>query len=904
MQYTISMDGEADMYTVLKYIHDHIAEPMTIAEMSERFGYSPWYFCDLFHRFTGMTFGEYIRHQRIQLAALDILDDRKATDVAVTYGYETLGGFNKAFLKEYGCLPREFKKKSRLYHIEYKERRDQMIHMSDRCMILRDNAVNQKPINRVILAQHPILFEEGIWEAVQKGLSGHSRIAAGMVNVMTKAKPIIQEYELLVGYNYADTPYPEFWTPQDTPEDLMLVLEAGFTEQQFRDHIAHHDEVIQYWQYDRHAWEYNVTHNDMIANGQFPFLKDFSAAELELDDEWAAIGRCMSDNHTIIGYERVLQKGFSGLLQDIAEAEQRNGPSDMYEAMKKLCHAAVVLSHRYADKAEELAKAPSISQQRREELEQIARNCRRVPEYPAETFWEAVQSLLFAHIINTWEDGINANSLGRLDQILYPYYRRDLELGTITREQAFELICCLWIKFYRDYDVQQSCVGGCDREGNDAVNELSYMMLDATEELDFIRCLSVRFSPRTDKKFIRRALEVVGHVQKGVPFFFNDDVMIPALTAAGIALEDAREYTQIGCVETVLPGLSNPHAVSGETNLLKAIEYTFGNGRSLFESSRTPGLSTGQLNQLTTFAAFKEAVYRQIENILSVTCKKVYLWMKAAEKFNPKPYKSLLSDDCISRNRDFNDHGVKYDFYQIMLGGVPNLADSLMVIKQFVYEEKKYTLEFFKKQLESNFPDEAFRQECLHKAPKFGNDVDEVDELAGDIIDFACDVLEKLSTQYGVRFHAQPFTFLWMVDHGRVTAASPDGRRSGEIIAYSVSPMQGRDFSGFTALMNSLAKLPTKRCPGTTSAIVEVDPKLFTDSNIERFADILLVAAEKGACNVQFNTIDAETMIDAQKHPELHNNLAVRVSGFSQKFNLLEKPLQDHIIGRTKHKCL
>jgi formate C-acetyltransferase len=227
-----------------------------------------------------------------------------------------------------------------------------------------------------------------------------------------------------------------------------------------------------------------------------------------------------------------------------------------------------------------------------------------------------------------------------------------------------------------------------------------------------------------------------------------------------------------------------------------------------------------------------------------------------------------------------------------------------MVIKKLVYEDRKYTLSYFYDQLSNDFPNEAFRQECIHKVPKFGNDFDEVDGIAANIIDYSCDVLDELESKYNLVFYAQPFTYLWMVDHGRVTAATPDGRKKGEIIAYSVSPMQGRDFNGFTALLNSISKLPTKRCAGTTSAIVEVDPKLFTDGNISRFADILDSAAKKGLCNVQFNTIDAETLIDAQKYPEKYSNLAVRVSGFSQKFVLLDKKLQDHIIGRTKHKCL
>ena len=893
------------MYSVLKYINEHIGEPLTAANLAEHFGYSPWYFSDLFHRFTGTVFCEYIRHQRMQLAAMEVLDGEKIVDIAMKYGYETQSGFNKAFLKEFGCLPREFKKKNGLYHIEYGERRKQRMRISARCNILRERVVSEKTCNRKILAQHAILFEEGIWKHLQRGDGGgHTRIAAGMENVMMNSMVVIQEGELLVGYNYADTPYPEFWTPKDTSEDLKLVLEAGFTEEQFRKYLEHHEEVLKYWQYDRHAWNYNATHDVEVFDGQFSFLKDFSKKELEMDDEWAAIGRCMSDNHTIIGYEKVLKKGFSGLLEDIEAAEKINGTSDMYEAMKMLCKAAGILGERYADEAVKIAGQANCTPERKGELKKIAAICRKVPKYPAETFHEALQSLFFTHVFNTWEDGINANSLGRLDQILYPYYKKDMEEGRITKDEAFELICCLWIKFYRDYDVQQSCIGGCDREGKDAINELSYMMLDATEGLDFIRCLSVRFHSGTDKEFIKRALEVVGHVQKGVPFFFNDAVIIPALVSQGIDIEDAREYTQIGCVETVLPGMSNPHAVSGETNLLKAMEYVLANGRSMFESGRHPGLETGKRSDLWDYSMFRAAVYKQIENIISITCKKVYLWMKAAEVYNPKPYKSLLSDDCIIRNKDFNNHGVKYDFYQIMLGGVPNLADSMLVVKKFVYDEKKYSLDYLYQQLMEDFPDEAFRQECLHKVAKFGNDIDEVDEIAADIVHFSCDVLEKKSAEYGIRFHAQPFTFLWMLDHGKVTAATPDGRKKGEIIAYSVSPMQGRDFCGFTAVLNSLSKLPTRRCPGTTSAIIEVEPKLFTDSNIEKFADILLASAEKGLCNVQFNTVDAETMLDAQKHPEFHNNLAVRVSGFSQKFNLLERPMQDHIIGRTKHKVL
>lgn len=779
-----------------------------------------------------------------------------------------------------------------------------MYQLSERCERLRESAVETKPNNCRILPQHTILFEAGLYNYIASGGTGmHSRIAAGIANVIENSEPIIERDELLVGYNYADTPYSEFWQPDASEECRDLVMQAGFTRSQYEEHLRHHAEVLKYYQFDRQVFDYSTTHSIHFNNGEIGFLKDFSKADLELDTEWAAIGRSMTDNHTIVDYSLVLKMGFAGLKAKVEAYEEKNGCSDMYAAMKQVCDAACNLGVCYARHAEKLLLAET-NPSRRTELMEIAQTCRRVPAMPAGTFREALQSLVFAHYINTWEDGINANSLGRLDQILYPYYQADIEAGRITRAQAFELICCLWIKLYRDYDVQQSCIGGCGPDGSDAINDLSWMMLDATEALGFVRCISVRFTSRTDASFIRRALEVVGRVQKGIPFFFNDDALIPALVSKGISLEDARQYSQIGCVETVLPGLCNPHAVSGETNLLKAVEYVFGDGRSLFHPDFTPGLSTGVLSELADYNRFKDAVYRQVRNILEVTCRKVALWSTVAAKYNPKPVKSLLTLDCVESGRDFNDRGARYDYYQIMLGGVVNLADSLLSVKHIVYDEQICTLEYMKEQLENDFPNEAFRQLCLHRARKFGNDEDEVDMVAAEIIHFCCDVLECMEAKYQLRFHAQPFTFLWMVEHGSVTAASPDGRHRGENIAYSVSPMLGRDMNGVTAVLNSLSKLPSKRCPGTISAIVEVDPLLFSESNIPVLTEILRTAAERGLSNVQFNTVDVETLLDAQVHPERHNNLAVRVSGFSQKFNLLDRPLQDHIIGRTKHKCL
>ena len=867
------------MYNVLKYIHDHIKEALNLSDISQQFGYSKWHFCVKFREYTGRSFVKYVRYFRLQLAALDILQGAKISDVAVEYGYDGISGFNKAFLTEFGCYPSDYKKNAKEASNYYERKKITMFQLNDRCELLRNSVMEVNDYEDLFCAQHRVYSSLGQAEAKNRGLSNMEIVGEGIARVLECFKPVIQPCELIVGFNFPDSKYAGEFKPENTEHDIALMRLNGISD----------DDIKKYFKIEAPAIS--------------KVAPSITQEERNSASEWAGIGRCIGSNHTVLGYEEVLKLGFRGLLERIEELERKNGELPLYSSAKRICLAACGLGKKYADEARHL-KVQKDNSYSESDLDSIIAVCERVPEYPATTFHEAVQSLWFAHIINTWEDYINANSLGRLDQILYPYYRSDIEKGIITKDEAFELICCLWIKLYRKYDVQQSCVGGTSPDGSSEINELSYMMLDATEQLDFIRCLSVRYSQNSDKEFLKRALEVVGHVQKGVPFFFNDDVVIPALESKGISHEDACDYTQIGCVETVIPGKSNPHAVTGETNLLKAIEYVLCNGYSMMYPDMKNGIETGTLGSLDTFEKFYNATVQQVYHILDLTCSSVKKHRDVYGIDNPKPYKSLLTKGCLESGKDFNDAGALYDYYQIMLGGIPNLADSLEVVRKFVYQDKKYTLEELRDILIADYPNEAVRQEFINKAAKFGNDIDTVDSIAVDIVTKACDMLDMLSEKYSLSFHAQPFTFLWMIDHGRESAASPDGRRKGEIIAYSVSPMQGRDFNGLTALLNSIAKFPTKRTPGTTSAIVEVDPKLFIDRNIPMLTDILLAASAKGLNNVQFNTIDADMLIDAQKHPEKYNNLAVRVSGFSQKFNLISPELQNHIISRTKHSCL
>ena len=757
-----------------------------------------------------------------------------------------------------------------------------MRQLSARCAALRDMAEHTKALSPYICAQRDFYHTRG---CIRAGKAPSEVInATGQASVIENTRPVIQDGELIVGWNFGDGKYGENWLPADNEEDRAVMRQNGFDDEQISWYFANRPSAGQHMQ-------------------RAPSRPPYSEQERQLAEERTVLARCIAHNHTVIGYEEVLTHGFAGLLKRVEDAAKQQGDSPFYEGCRIVLAAACTMGDHYAEEAGRLA-ASERDPKRKAELRQIEARCRRVPREPAETLADAAQSLWFAHILNTWEDGINANSLGRLDQILFPYYRRDIERGTLTEEEAFELICCLWVKLYRDYDVQQSCVGGCLTDGSSAVNALSWMMLDATEALGFIRCLSVRFSPETEPAFIRRALEVVGHLQKGVPFFFNDSVMIPALTAKGIALEDARDYTQIGCVETVIPGKSNPHAVTCEINLLKALEYAFGGGKSLYHPEMTPGARTGDPLLWESFDDLKRAVFAQIDELTEISCRQVTEEIIPARVWGIKPYKSVLTRGCLESGRDFNNHGALYDYYQMMFFGIPNLADSLAAMRKLVFAEKRYTLRELIAALENDFPDEAMRLDFVNKAPKYGNDDAEVDALAAEIMGYACDRMDILSEKYGLSFHAQPFTFFWMLPTGALTAASPDGRRRGESMAYSVSPMQGRDFNGLTALFNSIACLPSVKAPGTASAIVEVDPALFRDENLGYFTDMLLSAAEKGLANVQFNTITTDTLLDAQQNPEKHKNLAVRVSGFSQKFHLLDRDLQDHIISRTKHQRL
>lgn len=770
-----------------------------------------------------------------------------------------------------------------------------MFSLSERLCRLRESALNWQETQTGYIGQrlYPALKALAACPAEMPWMK---RQACMLSAAIRGFEPLVDADELLVGYNFFGA--DDYWLEQTSS----------------RADPEHHDRIRRYLELGLLAGEQidellSIVDRigDMVPGiGFVPERPEHVDRAREEGLYWC---QGTAHNHTVIGYRRVLERGFEALADDcrrrlaglrVVDAQGLRAQM-LLESALEVAAAAAVMGRRYAGRVRML-HAQCADPARRTELARLQEVLENVPAKPARTFYEAVQSLWFAHIVNTWEDGINANSLGRLDQVLYPYYRRDVEAGRLTEEEAFELLCCLWIKLYRDYDVQQVALGGVDAQGRDATNPLTYLMLDVTEALDFVRCLSVRLHRQSPKALLRRSLELVGK-GKGIPFFFNDEVLVPALVDNGIALADARDYAAIGCVEITIPGKANPHAVSNRINLLKCLELALNEGQSL-TTGRQLSPQTRPVREMRCLDDVIDAYEQQVTFFVHQMCREAVRLALEQSLVDPQPFKSLLTEGCLESGRDFNDRGATYDYHESMPMGIPNVADSLAAIEQLVFVEHRLTLAELMEQIRLDYPDEAIRQAMLHGAPKYGNDDDMVDNLAAFVMRRYCELMREVSATYGMPFFAQPFTFLWLVDAGQRTAATPDGRRNGENLAYSISPMQGRDDQGLTALINSLSKLPQRLAAGSTSAIVEAEPVLFSPANLDHLVTLLQIAVEKGVGQLQFNVVSEETLRKAQAEPDKYRNLAVRVSGFSQRFCLLSQEIQDHIIARTKHASL
>ena len=614
-----------------------------------------------------------------------------------------------------------------------------------------------------------------------------------------------------------------------------------------------------------------------------------------------------SGGHTVPSYETIIREGFEG-IRDRVDAElaalepwrpedQRKRP--WLESALAIADAACGLGMRFAAHLNGMADAESDATQATE-YRRLAEICERVPAKPARTFHEAVQALWFGHLVMGWEDGINANSFGRYDQYLHPCYEADIASGRTTPEDALEILEAFHLALYKSYDVQQATIGGVLSDGSDATNDVTYLFLEAVWRVNLIRCMSARVHRGTPKRLLEAAFRIIRR-GGGVPFFFNDEAIVPALVEKGIPVEEARDYAIIGCVEVTIPGRTNPHAVSHMMNTAKCLELALNDGRDL-KTDEQIGPRTGELRNMSDVEQLWAAYAAQVEHFARHA---VELSNRGdAEDYlrNPLPYTSILTEDCIGRGTDMTAGGARYHYHSTCAIGLPNVGDSIHAVEQLVFGDGTMSADTLLDLLRTNWEGgEAERQFIINRIPKYGNGVAEVDRWVARAAQHYCDHMATYTTPHGGSYHAHLFSFVWHLDHGRATNATPDGRFAQDPLAYSVSATQGMDQEGLTAMLRSLMELPHEHAAGSSSAIIELSPKLLAGSGLDKVLDAMQAAVDEGVGQMQFNVIDSETLREAQADPERFQHIAVRVSGFSMRFCLLDKTMQDHIIARTKH---
>ncbi len=673
--------------------------------------------------------------------------------------------------------------------------------------------------------------------------------------------------------------------------------------------------------------------------------------------------------HVTVQYEKVLAIGYEGIMKQAGEELAKCKPGDGDYATRKTfleaviisCQAVIDYAKRYAELAEKEAVG-CMDAVRKVELLQIAENCRNVPAKGAKSFYEACQSFWFIQQLLQMESSGHSISPGRFDQYMYPYYKKDLDSGTLTREFAQELIDCIWVKLNdlnkcRDADsakgfagyslFQNLIVGGQDEAGRDVTNDLSFMCIDASAHVFLpMPSLSIRVWNGTPHELMIRAAELT-RTGIGLPAYYNDEVIIPSLMSMGLSLEDARTYNIIGCVEPQKAGKTNGWHDAAFFNMCRPLELVFSSGVDLGVQI---GPQTKQVEEMQTFEEFFDAYKEQMEYFIELLVNADNAIDQAHADRAPLPYLASMVDDCIARGKTCEQGGCVYNFTGPQGFGIANVADSLYAIKTLVFNEKKVSMAEFKKALMFNYGKEANAivvsqiagnlaaemikagqtpsAELLAKAsqavineavtdadrkrfdeilamieeiPKFGNDIEEVDSFAREVAYTYTKPLLKYTNPRGGQYQAGLYPVSANVPLGAQTGATPDGRLAGVPVADGVSPSAGKDVNGPTAAANSVSMLDHGIASNGTLFNQKFHPSALSGAaGLDNFVNLIRAYFDRKGSHVQFNVVSRETLLDAQAHPENYKHLVVRVAGYSALFTTLSKSLQDDIIRRTE----
>lgn len=673
--------------------------------------------------------------------------------------------------------------------------------------------------------------------------------------------------------------------------------------------------------------------------------------------------------HVTVHYDQVLELGLKGIKEkarkEMADCSfgDANYAAKMtfLEAVLISCDAVITYAKRYAILAASMAERETNAIRKKELLE-ISRICDRVPENPAQSFQEACQSFWFIQQLLQVESSGHSISPGRFDQYMYPFYEKDIRAGKLTREYAQELIDCIWVKLndlnkcrdaasaegFAGYSLFQNLiVGGQTAEGRDATNDLSFMCITASEHVFLPQpSLSIRVWNGSSRELLMRAAQLT-RTGIGLPAYYNDEVIIPALVNRGISMDDARNYNIIGCVEPQVGGKTDGWHDAAFFNMCRPLEMVFSNG---YDRGKLASIQTGDVESFRTFEEFYEAYRQQMEYNISLLVNADNAIDKAHAILCPLPFESCLVEDCMKRGISAQEGGAIYNFTGPQGFGIANVADSLYTVKKLVFEEKKVTMRELKQALEMNYGKgfdaitagevaiqvgkslEAAGQEVtpeiialtikqvltmelpqtqkkryqeildmIDELPKFGNDIDEVDALAREAAYLYTRPLEKYTNPRGGRFQAGLYPVSANVPLGAQTGATPDGRLAHTPVADGVSPTSGRDVNGPTAACNSVAKLDHAIASNGTLFNMKMHPTAMSgQKGLENFVSLIRGYFDQKGMHMQFNVVDRQTLLDAQKHPEKYSGLVVRVAGYSALFTTLSKSLQDDIIRRTE----
>lgn len=783
----------------------------------------------------------------------------------------------------------------------------------------REKVLNELPYidaHRAILAT----------EAYQQNLHQCAvmKRASMLKNILEKMPIYIEDETLIVGNQASsnrDAPiFPEYTLEfvmneldlfEKRDGDVFYITEE--TKQQLRD-------IAPFWQ-----------NNNLRAKGG-ALLPDEVSVYMETGF-FGMEGKLNSgDAHLAVDYQKMLKIGLKGYEE---RAKKLKAELDLcvpenidkyqfYKAVIITIQAVKTFAQRFSDLAKE--KAENADEQRKKELLEIARICTKVPYEPAETFYEAIQSTWFIQLILQIESNGHSLSYGRFDQYMYPYLQRDLDKNRISEDEAVELLTNLWIKTLTINKVrsqshtfssagspmyQNVTIGGQTTDKKDAVNKLSFLVLKSVAQTRLPQPnLTVRYHKNLSKEFMDEAIEVM-KLGTGMPAFNSDEVIIPSFIEKGVKEEDAYNYSAIGCVETAVPGKWGYRCTGmSYMNFPRILLIAMNDGVDMTSGKRFVK-GCGYFKDMTSYQQLKDAVDQAIRELTRMSVIVENAIDLALERDVPDVLCSTLTEDCLGRGKTIKEGGAVYDFISGLQVGIANMADSLAAIKKLVFEEKKITAEQLWNALLDDFQsvkNQKIQHMIIHDAPKYGNDNDYVDQLVVDVYNTYIDEMKKYpNTRYGrgpiggIRY-AGTSSISANVGQGYSTMATPDGRRAKTPLAEGCSPAHSCDKNGPTAVFKSVSKLPTHEITGGVLLNQKVTPMMLsTEENKEKLEMIIRTFFNRlNGYHVQYNVVSRDTLIDAQKHPEKHKDLIVRVAGYSAFFNVLSKATQDDIIGRTE----